>query len=90
METSRQKTVTFEFHSTDITPEEMANTFISEDLLAEQHRGLLVEQLIDIARQLVEDPQTVPQVTLPAFLLQSFVLIIKFRSPSTTCRLYHR
>ena len=63
METSRQKTVTFEFHSTDITPEEMANTFISEDLLAEQHRGLLVEQLIDIAKQLTKDPQTVPQVT---------------------------
>ena len=65
METSRQKTVTFEFHSTDITPEEMANTFISEDLLAEQHRGLLVEQLIDIAKQLTKDPQTIPQVTFP-------------------------
>ncbi len=28
METSKQKTVTFEFSTTDIVPEEMANTFI--------------------------------------------------------------
>ena len=65
METSKQKTVTFEFHTTDIGPEEMANTFIREDLLAEQHRKILVEQLIDIAAQLAEDPETVPQVTFP-------------------------
>ena len=44
METSKQKTVTFEFSTTDIVPEEMANTFIREDLLAEQHRRILVEQ----------------------------------------------
>ena len=62
METSKQKTVTFEFHTTDIGPEEMANTFIMEDLLAEQHRKILVEQLIDIANQLADDPETVPQV----------------------------
>lgn len=30
METSKQKTVTFEFHTTDIVPEEMASTFINE------------------------------------------------------------
>lgn len=64
METSKQKTVTFEFHTTDIGPEEMANTFIMEDLLAEQHRRILVEQLIDIANQLAEDPETVPQVRI--------------------------
>ena len=62
MEPSKQKTVTFEFHTTDIGPEEMANTFIMEDLLAEQHRRILVEQLIDIANQLADDPETVPQV----------------------------
>lgn len=62
METSKQKTVTFEFHTTDINPDEMANTFISEELLAEQHRRILVEQLIDIVNQLAEDPATVPQV----------------------------
>ena len=28
METSKQKTVTFEFSTIDIVPEEMANTFI--------------------------------------------------------------
>ena len=64
METSKQKTVTFEFHTTDIGPEEMANTFIMEDLLAEQHRRILVEQLIDIANQLADDPETVPQVKI--------------------------
>ena len=64
METSKQKTVTFEFHTTDIGPEEMANTFIMEDLLAEQHRRILVEQLIDIANQLADDPETVPQVRI--------------------------
>ena len=64
METSKQKTVTFEFHTTDIGPEEMANTFIMEDLLAEQHRRILVEQLIDIANQLADDPETVPQARI--------------------------
>ena len=67
METSKQKTVTFEFHTTDIGPEEMANTFIMEDLLAEQHRRILVEQLIDIANQLADDPETVPQVRIHLF-----------------------
>ena len=62
METSKQKTVTFEFHTRDSVPEEMANTFIREDLLAEQHRKILVEQLIDIVGQLKEEPDTLPQV----------------------------
>merc|ERR1719193_1206218 len=60
METSKQKTVNFEFSTTDIVPEEMANTFIREDLLAEQHRKILVEQLIEIVRQLNENPEKIP------------------------------
>merc|ERR1719435_146312 len=65
METSKQKTVTFEFSTTDIVPEEMANTFIREDLLAEQHRKILVDQLVNIVSQLTLDPEKVPQVTFP-------------------------
>ena len=61
MDTSKQKTVTFEFSTTDIVPEEMANTFIREDLLAEQHRKILVEQLFEIVRQLKENPLKIPQ-----------------------------
>ena len=68
METSKQKTVTFEFHTRDTVPEEMANTFIREDLLAEQHRKILVEQLIDIVGQLAEDPDTLPQVGSTLFV----------------------
>ena len=58
----KQKMVTFQFHTHDSVPEEMANTFIREDLLAEQHREILVDQLIDIVGQLAEDPHTLPQV----------------------------
>ena len=65
METSKQKTVTFEFNTMDIVPDEMADTFIREQLLAEAHRTILVEQLADIVRQLGEDPETVPQVVFP-------------------------
>jgi len=65
METSKQKTVTFEFSTTDIVPEEMATTFIREDLLAEQHRKILVEQLVDIVSQLTENPEKLPSVTFP-------------------------
>ena len=61
MKTLKGTTITFEVHSADIGPEEMANTFISEDLLAEKHRQIFVEQLVDIARQLREDPATLPQ-----------------------------
>ena len=35
METSKQKTVTFEFSTTDIVPEEMANTFIRNIVVGE-------------------------------------------------------
>ena len=62
METFK-KTVSFEFPTTDIGPEEMANTFISEDLLAEQHRQIFVYQLVEIARQLRRDPATLPELT---------------------------
>ena len=62
METYK-KTVSFEFPTTDMGPEEMANTFISEDLLAEQHRQIFVDQLVEIARQLRRDPATLPELT---------------------------
>jgi len=65
METSKQKTVTFEFHTTDIVPEEMASTFINEDLLAEEHRTILVEQLHDIVTQLANNPDQLPTVSFP-------------------------
>ena len=65
METSKQKTVTFEFHTTDIVPEEMATTFIREDLLAEEHRKILVEQLVDIVNQLATNPDQLPSVSFP-------------------------
>ena len=65
METSKQKTVTFEFHTTDIVPEEMATTFIREDLLAEEHRTILVEQLVDIVTQLANNPDQLPTVSFP-------------------------
>ena len=65
METSKQKTVTFEFSTTDIVPEEMASTFIREDLLAEEHRKILVEQLVDIVNQLTSDPDKLPHVSFP-------------------------
>ena len=65
METSKQKTVTFEFSTTDIVPEEMASTFIREDLLAEEHRKILVEQLVDIVTQLTSDPDKLPHVSFP-------------------------
>ena len=64
METTKHR-LTFELHTADIGPEEMANTFISEDLLAERHRQILVDQLVDIVRQLREDPTTLPKVTFP-------------------------
>ena len=72
MEPSNHKTLTFECHTADIEPEEMANTFISEDLLAEEHRQILVDQLVDIVRQLREDPATLPQVTFPPNGAQSY------------------
>ena len=62
METFK-KTVSFEFPTTDMGPEEMANTFISEDLLAEKHKQIFVDQLVEIARQLRKDPATLPQLT---------------------------
>ena len=65
METSKQKTVTFEFNTTDIVPEEMATTFIREDLLAEEHRTILVEQLVEIVTQLANNPDELPTVSFP-------------------------
>ena len=41
------------------------NPFFSEDLLAEQHRRILVEQLIEIVKQLKENPEQLPFVTFP-------------------------
>jgi hypothetical protein len=35
---------------------------VKEDLLPEQHRGILVEQLNDILRQLQTDPTKIPVV----------------------------
>ena len=72
METSKKKTVTFELHTADIEPEEMANTFIRENLLAEEHRQIRVDQLVDIVRQLREDPTTLPKVTFPSNGAQSY------------------
>ena len=66
------KTIVFELHTADIVPEEMANCFISEDLLAEKHRQIFVDQLVDIFRQLTEDPTTLPQVTFPPNKTQSY------------------
>ena len=65
METSKQKTVTFEFNTTDIVPEEMATTFIREDLLAEEHRTILVEQLKEIVTQLANNPDELPTLSFP-------------------------
>ena len=62
METTKHR-LTFELHTADIGPEEMANTFISEDLLAEQHRQIFVDQLGEIARQLRKNPATLPELT---------------------------
>ena len=62
METFK-KTVSFEFPTTDLGPEEMANTFISEDLLTEKHRQIFVDQLVEIARQLRKNPATLPELT---------------------------
>jgi hypothetical protein len=46
--------------------ENMHSTYIfSEDLLAEQHRRILVEQLIEIVKQLKENPEQLPFVTFP-------------------------
>ena len=75
METSNQKTLTFEFRTTDLRPEEMANTFTSEDLLAEKHRQILVDQLVEIVRQLREDPTTLPQVTFPSNGARSYGIL---------------
>ena len=61
METYK-KTVSFEFPTTDMGPEEMANTFISEDLLVEKHRQIFVDQLVEIARQLRRHPATLPEL----------------------------
>ena len=60
METSNQKTVTFEFNTTDIVPEDMVSTFIREDLLAEDHRTILVEQLKEIVTQLPNNLDKLP------------------------------
>ena len=57
-----KKTVSFEFPTTDMGPEEMANTFISEDLLVEKHRQIFVDQLVEIARQLRRHPATLPEL----------------------------
>ena len=89
METSKQKTVTFEFSTTDIVPEEMANTFIREDLLAEQHRRILVEQLIEIVKQLNENPERLP-VAFPTEECFSPTRERRERSNDSTCRVSHK
>ena len=65
MESSKERTVTFEFHTTDIDPDEMATTFIREDLLAEEHRTSLVYQLVDIVNKLNKNPDQIPTVSFP-------------------------
>merc|ERR1719509_627056 len=65
MDTPRQKTVTFEFKTSDMVPEDIANTFIKENLLAKIHKQILVEQLYEIVKQLKENPDKVPVVTFP-------------------------
>lgn len=65
METPRQKTVTFEFKTSDMVPEDIANTFIKENLLAKIHKQILVEQLYEIVKQLKENPDKVPVVSFP-------------------------
>jgi len=74
METSKHR-LTFEFRTADLRPEETTNTFISEDLLAEKHRKIFVDQLVDIGRQLREDPTTLPQVTFPSNGARSYGIL---------------
>lgn len=90
METSKQKTVTFEFSTTDIVPEEMANTFIREDLLAEQHRRILVEQLIDIVKQLNENPERLPVASFPTEECFSPTREKREQSAESVCRVSSR
>ena len=50
METAKQKTITFEFSTNDFVPEDISNEFVKEDLLPQQHRDILIEQLNDIGK----------------------------------------
>jgi len=65
METAKQKTITFEFSTVDFVPEDISNEFVKEDLLPQQHRDILIEQLNDIVRQLKEDATKIPIVHFP-------------------------
>ncbi|XP_071746672.1 uncharacterized protein Wnk isoform X21 [Lepeophtheirus salmonis] len=65
METAKQKTITFEFSTIDIVPEDISCEFVKEDLLPEQHREILIDQLNDIMRQLDENPNKIPIVHFP-------------------------
>eukprot|EP00096_Caligus_rogercresseyi_P016222 TRINITY_DN87_c0_g2_i7.p1 TRINITY_DN87_c0_g2~~TRINITY_DN87_c0_g2_i7.p1 ORF type:complete len:1758 (-),score=704.72 TRINITY_DN87_c0_g2_i7:2270-7543(-) len=65
METAKQKTITFEFSTIDIVPEDISCEFVKEDLLPEAHREILIDQLNDIMRQLEENPTKIPTVHFP-------------------------
>ena len=71
METAKQKTITFEFSTVDFVPEDISNEFVKEDLLPQQHREILIEQLNDIVRQLKEDSTKIPIVHFPPEQLSS-------------------
>lgn len=71
METAKQKTITFEFSTVDFVPEDISNEFVKKDLLPQQHRDILIEQLNDIVRQLNEDSTKIPIVHFPTEQLSS-------------------
>ena len=54
--------IQFEFFISDESPEEIATDIINLQLLPEDRRQFFVEQLVDIASQITEDPETVPKV----------------------------
>ncbi|EFX83137.1 hypothetical protein DAPPUDRAFT_28399, partial [Daphnia pulex] len=65
VETMKQETVTFKFDQADTVPADVANNLIKHRLLSEQHAEIFIEQVEDILRQLRENPDVLPVVSLP-------------------------
>ncbi|XP_067126815.1 uncharacterized protein [Centruroides vittatus] len=62
LESTKEKTVTFKFDTSDMIPAEICNNLVITNLLAEKHASLFIEQIQEIVHQLKENPDKIPIV----------------------------
>lgn len=61
----KQKTISFKFNRFDTSPNDIVEGLIKEELFKHGNQKILTDQLKDVIRQLLENPDKVPVVHVP-------------------------